>query len=219
MIFHDRRDAGRILAHLLRKAPVERDAIVLGLPRGGVPVAFEVARELRLPLDVFLVRKLGVPGQEELAMGAMAGGGLVVLNHPVIHAYAIRRETIDAVAARERAELDRREALWREGRPPLDLAGRHVILVDDGLATGASMKAAARALRPLAASVIAAAPIASAGACEDVSREVDWMTVVECPEPFSAVGEYYRAFDATPDGEVRALLALARSGGSAHCAA
>jgi putative phosphoribosyl transferase len=219
MIFHDRREAGRILARTLRSAPPARDAIVLGLPRGGVPVAYEVARELRLPLDVFVVRKLGVPGQEELAMGAIASGGLVVRNEQVIRAYAIRPDTIDEVAAQERAEIERREALWREGRAPLALAGRTVILVDDGMATGATMKAAARALRPLAERVVAAVPVAAAGAWDEMRREVDWLACVERPVHFAAVGEYYREFDPTPDEEVRALLAQAQHDGGAPWAA
>jgi putative phosphoribosyl transferase len=210
MIFQDRREAGRILAQLLRGVSLQGNAIVLGLPRGGVPVAFEVARELRLPLDVFVVRKLGVPGQEELAMGAIASGGIVVLNEPVIRAYAIHPGTIEAVAARERAEVERREAMWREGRAPLALAGRTAILVDDGLATGSTMKAAVRALRPLASRVIAAAPVASVSACDEVGGEVDGLACVERPKRFAAVGEYYREFDPTPDEEVRALLAQAR---------
>jgi putative phosphoribosyl transferase len=219
MIFTDRREAGRILAQALRVVIHEKDAIVLGLPRGGVPVAYEVARELRLPLDVFVVRKLGVPGQQELAMGAVASGGLVVLNDEVIRAYGIGPETIEAVAARERAEMERREALWREGRAPLALTRRTAILVDDGLATGATMKAAARALRPLAGRLLAAAPVASAGAYYEVSREVDWLTCVERPLRFVAVGEYYRSFDPTPDDEVRVLLALSQHDGDAPQAA
>lgn len=219
MIFHDRREAGRRLAQVLRNAPIAGPAIVLGLPRGGVPVAYEVARELHLPLDVFVVRKLGVPGQEELAMGAIASGGLVVLNDPVIRAYGIRRETIDAVAARERVELERRETMWREGRGPLTLAGRTAILVDDGLATGSTMKAAARALRPLAASIVAVVPVAAAGAFDELSREVDWLACVERPQRFAAVGEYYDLFDPTPDEEVRTLLALSQTDGNAPRAA
>jgi putative phosphoribosyl transferase len=210
MVFRDRREAGRRLAEVLRKVPdryaVGGDAIVLGLPRGGVPVAYEVARELRLPLDVFVVRKLGVPGQEELAMGAIASGGLVVLNETVIRAYGIRPEAIDGVAARERAEIERREALWRAGRAPLALAGRTAIVVDDGLATGATMKAAARALRPLAGRVVAAVPVAAAATCDDLAREVDGLVCVERPLHFGAVGEYYEEFEPTPDEEVRELL-------------
>jgi putative phosphoribosyl transferase len=219
MIFHDRREAGRKLAQVLRSGAIGGDAIVLGLPRGGVPVAFEVARELRLPLDVFVVRKLGVPGQEELAMGAIASGGLVVLNETVIRAYGIAPETIAAVSARERTEMERREALWREGRAPLALTGRTAILVDDGLATGATMKAAARALRPLVSRVVAAVPVAAAGAYDDMQREVDWLACVERPLRFMAVGEYFREFDPTPDEEVRALLAQARQDGNAPRAA
>jgi putative phosphoribosyl transferase len=215
MIFQDRREAGRRLAQLLQSVPAESNAIVLGLPRGGVPVAYEVARELRLPLDVFVVRKLGVPGQEELAMGAIASGGVVVLNEPVIRAYAIHPETVEAVAALERIELERREAAWRAGRAPLVLTGRTAILVDDGLATGSTMKAAARALRPLAGRVIAAAPVGAAGACDELSREVDWFACIERPMRFTAVGEYYHSFDPTPDEEVRTLLALARQNGDA----
>lgn len=222
MIFQDRREAGRKLGQLLRSAPAGTQlagAIVLGLPRGGVPVAYEVARELRLPLDVFVVRKLGVPGQEELAMGAIASGGLVVLNETVIRAYDIRPETIEGVVARERAEVERREALWREGGAPLALAGRTAILVDDGLATGATMKAAARALRPLAGHVVAAVPVAAAGAWDDLRREVDSLVCVERPLRFAAVGEYYHSFDPTPDEEVRALLAQSRQNGDAPRAA
>lgn len=210
MIFRDRREAGRRLAQVLRQAPPAGDAIVLGLPRGGVPVAYEVASELHLPLDVFVVRKLGVPEQEELAMGAIASGGLVVLNESVIRACHIRPETIHAVAARERAELERREAMWREGRGPLVLAGRTAILVDDGLATGSTMKAAVRALRPLAGRVVAAVPVAAAAAWDEIGREVDWLACVERPLRFAAVGEYYDSFDPTPDEEVRALLQAAR---------
>jgi putative phosphoribosyl transferase len=223
MIFQDRREAGRILARVLRSAPgnadLAGDAVVLGLPRGGVPVAYEVARELHLPLDVFVVRKLGVPGQEELAMGAIASGGLVVRNEPVIRAYGIRSETIEAVAAQERAEIERREELWREGRLPLALAGRTTILVDDGLATGSTMKAAARALRPLAARVVAAVPVGAAAGCDEINREVDWLACVERPLHFGAVGEFYSEFDPTPDEEVRALLALARLDGNTPRAA
>jgi putative phosphoribosyl transferase len=223
VIFLDRREAGRKLANMLRSTPegasLAGNAVVLGLPRGGVPVAFEVARGLRLPLDVFVVRKLGAPGQEELAMGAIASGGLVVLNEPVIRAYAIRPETIEAVAARERVEMQRREALWREGRAPLALQERTAILVDDGLATGATMKAAARALRPLAARVVAAVPVAAAAAWDEMSREVDWLACLERPLRFAAVGEYYREFDPTSDEEVRALLAQPWQNGDAPRAA
>jgi putative phosphoribosyl transferase len=214
IIFQDRRQAGRALAQIVRDECRETlasdDAIVLGLPRGGVPVAFEVARGLRLPLDVFVVRKLGVPGQEELAMGAVASGGAVVIQSDVVTAYRIGQETIDAVAARERLEIARREAAYRESRPPARLAGRVVLLVDDGLATGSSMKAATRALRPIARLIVVAVPVAAASTCEELRHEADQVVCVETPEPFHAVGEFYRNFDQTSDAEVRALLAQSR---------
>jgi predicted phosphoribosyltransferase len=214
IIFQDRRQAGRALAQIVRDECRETlasdDAIVLGLPRGGVPVAFEVARGLRLPLDVFVVRKLGVPGQEELAMGAVASGGSVVIQSDVLTAYRIGQETIDAVAARERLEIARREAAYRESRPPARLAGRVVLLVDDGLATGSSMKAATRALRPIARLIVVAVPVAAASTCEELRHEADQVVCVETPEPFHAVGEFYRNFDQTSDAEVRALLAQSR---------
>jgi putative phosphoribosyl transferase len=214
IIFQDRRQAGRALAQIVRDECRETlasdDAIVLGLPRGGVPVAFEVARGLRLPLDVFVVRKLGVPGQEELAMGAVASGGAVVIQSDVVTAYRIGQETIDAVAARERLEIARREAAYRESRPPARLAGRVVLLVDDGLATGSSMKAATRALCPIARLIVVAVPVAAASTCEELRHEADQVVCVETPEPFHAVGEFYRNFDQTSDAEVRALLAQSR---------
>jgi predicted phosphoribosyltransferase len=214
IIFHDRRQAGQALAQIVRdecaEMPGTEDAIVLGLPRGGVPVAFEVARGLRLPLDVFVVRKLGVPGQEELAMGAVASGGAVVIQSDVVTAYRIRQETIDAVAARERIEIARREAAYRENRPPAMLAGRAVILVDDGLATGSSMKAATRALRLIARRIVVAVPVAAASTCEELRREADRVVCLETPEPFHAVGEFYHYFDQTTDAEVRTLLAQSR---------
>lgn len=213
IIFHDRRQAGRALAQIIRdelyEQPSPKDAVVLGLPRGGVPVAFEVARELHLPLDIFIVRKLGVPGQEELAMGAIASGGVVVLQSDVIGAYRIREETLNAIIARERIEIERREIAYRRGRPPASLAGRTVILVDDGLATGSSMKAAVRALGPIARRVVVAVPVAAAGTCEELRGEVDQVICVESPDPFHSVGEFYRNFDQTSDAEVRALLAQA----------
>lgn len=217
IIFQDRRQAGRALAQVVRdelyEEPGAEDAIVLGLPRGGVPVAFEVARELRLPLDILVVRKLGVPGQEELAMGAVASGGVVVLQSDVLDAYHIRDETLNAVVARERLEIERRETAYRQGRPSAPLAGCTVILVDDGLATGSSMKAAARALRPVARRIVVAVPVASASTCEDLSREVDQVICLETPDPFHAVGEFYRNFDQTTDVEVCALLAKAWADG------
>ena len=216
IIFHDRRHAGRALAQIVRDECTNEltagDAIVLGLPRGGVPVAFEVAHELHLPLDVFVVRKLGVPGQEELAMGALASGGVIVLQDDVIRAYGISQETIDNGVTRERLEIERRETAYREGRPPAQLQGRTVILVDDGLATGATMKAAARALRPIARCIVVAVPVAAFGTCEELREQVDRLVCIEYPEFFHAVGEFYRNFDQTTDDEVRALLAQAREG-------
>ena len=211
VIFQDRRHAGRVLAQIVREECAAElaagDAIVLALPRGGVPVAFEVARELRLPLDAFVVRKLGVPGHEELAMGAVATGGVIVLQDEVLRAYRIGQETVDAMVARERMEIERRESAFRGERPSVPLEGRTVILVDDGLATGATMKAAARALRPIADRVIIAVPVAAPGSCEDLRREVDRLISIQSPEPFHAVGEFYHDFSQTTDEEVRALLA------------
>lgn len=210
-IFEDRREAGRVLARSLRMGLGEElnaeNAIVLGLPRGGIPVAFEVARELNLPLDVLVVRKLGVPGEEELAMGAIAGGGIVVIQPEVVRAFQIQQETIDAVVARERLETGRREAAYRNGRPPAVVEGRTAILVDDGLATGATMKAAARAIRSAARRVVIAVPVAARSTCEELKNEADRVISVEAPERFHAVGEFYRNFEQTADDEVRALLA------------
>ena len=177
MIFADRRDAGRALAQGLRERATFDNAIVLGLPRGGVPVAYEVACELHLSLDVFMVRKLGVPSQEELAMGAVASGGIVVLNDQVLRLFSIHQQTMDAVIAREMQEIARRESLYRAGQPPADLRGRTCMLIDDGLATGATMRAAIRALRPVAAVIIAAVPVAAATTCEQITQEVDQFLV------------------------------------------
>ncbi len=213
VIFQDRRQAGHALGLVVRDAIAEEpgsdDAIVLGLPRGGVPVAFEVARSLGLPLDVCVVRKLGVPDQEELAMGAVASGGIVVTQADVIHGYRIPQSTIDAVIARERLEIERREALYRAGRPPVRVEGRTVILVDDGLATGATMTAAARAMRCRARRVVVAVPVAARSTCDELGREADQVICLETPEPFHAVGEFYLNFDQTTDAEVCALLAQA----------
>ena len=209
MIFQDRRDAGRVLAGAI-KAVCERDnAIVLGLPRGGVPVAFEVARELSLPLDILVIRKLGVPGQEELAMGAIASGGTVVINQIVVHELGISLETIGQVAEREKLEIERREREYRDGRPPALIEGRTAILIDDGLATGSSMLAAARSLRPRARKVIVGVPVAAKSTCEQLRDEVDQVICATTPEPFFAVGSFYRNFEQTSDQEVRALLSQA----------
>ena len=214
IIFQDRRQAGRALAQVVREELagelVAEGAVVLGLPRGGVPVAFEVASGLHLPLDVLVVRKLGVPGQEELAMGAVAGGGVVVIQNDVVAGYGIPQEVIDAVAARERLEIARRESAYRDGRPPLEVESRTVILVDDGLATGATMKVAARAVRPLARRVVVTVPVAAPATRDDLLREADQVICLETPEPFHAVGEFYRNFDQTSDEEVRSFLSLSR---------
>ncbi|HET9986357.1 MAG TPA: phosphoribosyltransferase family protein [Longimicrobiales bacterium] len=208
--FEDRAEAGRKLAERLRRYANRPDVVVLALPRGGVPVGYEVARELNAPLDVFLVRKLGAPGQPELAMGALASGGTVVLNYPVIHALGIPREAIDQVAEEERRELSRREEAYRGHRPPTDLKGRTVILVDDGLATGSSMRAAVEAVRQRGpARIIVAVPVAARETCEELRREVDEAVCLETPDPFYAVGFAYRNFEQTSDEEVRRLLAEA----------
>lgn len=210
--FRDRRDAGVELAQ--RVEPFvwtngkRSDVVVLALPRGGVPVAYEVARTLEVPLDVFLVRKLGVPGHEELAMGAIASGGVRVLNDDVVEVYGIGDRTIAAVEAEERGELERRERTYRAGRPPIDLTGKTAILVDDGLATGATMRAAIHAARAAhAAKVIVAVPVASREACRDLGVEADDIVCARTPEPFYGVGLWYEDFSQTSDEEVRALLA------------
>jgi predicted phosphoribosyltransferase len=206
--FRDRHDAGRQLAEKLRKYSNARDVLVLALPRGGVPVAYEVARALGAPLDVFLVRKLGLPGHEELAMGAVARGGVQVLNDEIVHGLNIPNHVIEAVAARERQELSRREHLYRNGRPTADVLGRLVILVDDGLATGASMRAAVLALKQQqAGSIIVAVPTASPDICEALKAHADEVISVITPEPFLAVGHWYDDFTQTTDEEVRDLLA------------
>ena len=212
MIFHDRVEAGRALARALREEPDLEGAVVLALPRGGVPIAFEVAGELRVPLDVFVVRKLGVPGQEELALGAVASGGLVVLNEDVVRAFAIQPQEIDSLVARERLEIARRESLYRGGRPPLSVAGRSVIVVDDGLATGSTMTAAVRALRSQVRVVLVAVPVGSHTACEALRGEADRVICLAAPEHFHAVGEFYLRFDQVSDAEVTDLLARAHVG-------
>jgi len=206
--FRDRHDAGRLLAAKLGTYANRPDVIVLALPRGGVPVAAEVARALGAPLDVFLVRKLGIPGHEELAMGAIATGGVRVLNDDVVRALHIPDRVIDAVAEQEARELARRERLYRGGRPPLDVRGRTVILVDDGLATGATMLAAVQALRQQRpARMVVAVPIAPPETCEELRAEVDDVICAVTPEPFHAVGLWYEDFSQTTDEEVRDLLA------------
>ncbi|MET8177702.1 erythromycin esterase family protein [Streptomyces sp. NPDC005336] len=209
-LFRDRKDAGQVLAGLLEHYREDPDVIVLGLPRGGVPVAYEVATALDAPLDVFLVRKLGVPGREEVAMGAIADGGVVVLNDDVIRGMDIQPETLRRVAEREARELLRREQAYREGRPPPDLEGKKVILVDDGLATGASMRAAIQALRKhRPASIVAAVPAAPQSTCRELAAMVDEVVCATTPSPFFAVGASYWDFTQTTDQEVRDLLRAA----------
>ncbi len=208
MRFRDRREAGRHLAEVLRRADLGGgDAVVLGLPRGGVPVAFEVARALDAPLDVIVVRKLGVPFQPELAMGAIGEGGVLVVNQEVWQSSALEAVDIDIVASRERAELDRRARQYRGGRPHLDLEGRCALIVDDGIATGSTMRAACQVARALgAARVVVAAPVASRQAVAALRDVCDEILCVEVPEPFYAVGEWYRDFSQTSDDEVVELL-------------
>ncbi len=207
MPFRDRAEAGRFLAGKLKAYAHRPDVIVLGLPRGGVPVAAEVARALHVPLDVFLVRKLGVPGREELAMGAIASGGVRALNTAVIDALSIPESVVEAKAAEESRELARREQLYRGDRPPLDLAGQTVILVDDGLATGATMRAAIAAARLFhPASVVAAVPVAAPPIADDIRALADDFACVATPEGFRAVGLWYQDFTPTTDDQVRALL-------------
>ena len=209
MRFMDRQEAGRALARALKKMPGLNGAVVLALPRGGVPVGYEVARELRLPLDVLVVRKLGAPGQEELAMGAVSGSGVVVVNPDVALAYGIGPEQVEAMTTRERTEIARREALYRGGRAGLDVKGKNVIVIDDGLATGSTMMAAVRSLRPVAARIVVAVPVGSRAACEDLRQVADEVLCLRMPEPFHAVGEFYEDFWQTGDSEVAELLAAA----------
>ena len=208
-MFRDRVDGGRRLAEKLR-AHADTPAIVLALPRGGVPVAAEVAARLRLPLDVFVVRKLGVPGNAELAMGALASGGVRVINEGVVRGLGIPADAIDAVARQEAAELERREAAYRGGRAPLDVRGKTVILVDDGLATGATMRAAVAALRARqAARIVVAVPVGAPETCDMLTVEADEVVCAVAPEPFLAVGYWYEDFAETSDEEVRTLLSAA----------
>jgi putative phosphoribosyl transferase len=206
-LFIDRRDAGRRLAQELRHYAGRSDVVVLALPRGGVPVAYEAAKALKAPLDIFLVRKLGVPGHEELAMGAIASGGVRVLNREVVEALHIPPAIIDAIAEREQKELERREKAYRGNRPKVDISGKIAILIDDGLATGASMRAAVaglRAQRP--ARIVVAVPIAADETCEMFEDVVDEIICAETPQPFYGVGLWYRNFSQTSDAEVRVLL-------------
>lgn len=211
-IYDDRRDAGRQLATALSNYADRDDVVVLALPRGGVPVAMEVARALHAPLDAFLVRKLGVPGREELAMGAIASGGLQVVNEDVVRVLGIPAAIMDQVAARERSELDRRERTYRDGNPPADITGKVVIIVDDGLATGTTMRAAVLALRQRSPSrIVVAVPVGARETCTAIGQLADEVVCPQMPEQFSAVGLWYADFSQTSDEEVRSLLAEANA--------
>ncbi|MBZ4330705.1 phosphoribosyltransferase [Corallococcus interemptor] len=213
-LFRDRVEAGRALGQRLRDLlGGGGDLLVLALPRGGVPVGFEVARILGVPLDVFVVRKLGTPGHEELAMGAIATGGVTVLNEGVVRRLGIPRSAIAAAAEREARELVRREQLFRDGRPPAPVEGRTVVLVDDGLATGSTMRAALRALRQhQPARIVVGVPVGAPETCADLEREADLLVCLQTPEPFYAVGQWFEDFTQTTDDEVRELLARAAHG-------
>ena len=212
--FPNRAEAGRLLVEKLEKYADRNDVIVLGLPRGGVPVAYEVAKSLRVPLDVFIVRKLGVPGFEELAAGAIASGGVRVLNEDVLRALPNADEIIESVTAKETAELERREKSYRDDRPAPELRDRVVILVDDGLATGATMHAAVKALRQRdVAKIVVAVPVGPPDTCREFEDEADETICASAPEFFQAVGQYYEDFSQTSDDEVRDLLARAAQRG------
>ena len=212
MLFRDRSDAGRRLAARLQGYANRPDVVVLALPRGGVPVGYEVARALGAPLDVFLVRKLGFPGQEELAMGAIASGGVRVLNTNLLRRFHVPDHTVEAIAARELAELERRERSYRGSTAPPPVRGRAVILVDDGLATGSTMRAAAAALRRMDPTrIVVAVPVGAESSCEEFGGIVDEVVCAETPEPFRAVGQWYDDFSQTTDEEVRELLERARA--------
>jgi predicted phosphoribosyltransferase len=205
--FQDRRDAGRQLGDALRPYKNRPDVLVLALPRGGVPVAYEVAKSLSCPLDVLVVRKLGVPGQEELAMGAVASGGILTLNADVLELMHITSEQIEAVIRREKRELERRERAYRGDRPPLDVHARIVLLIDDGLATGTTMRAAASALRQLGVKrLIVAIPVGSAQSCERLRRDVDQVICLIESEDLTAISLWYDDFRQTTDKEVEDLL-------------
>ena len=210
MLFSDRAEAGRLLATKLANYRGRADALILGLPRGGIPVAYEVGAALSLPVDVFVVRKLGVPGQEELAMGAIATGDVQVINYGVVNSLGIGPSTIEAVAQKERQELQRREELYRGERSPRSIQGKTVILVDDGIATGSTMRAAIAALRQIGPeSIVVAAPVASADTCRELAAEADEVICVETPATFYAISQFYKTFDQTSDEEVRNLLSRA----------
>lgn len=212
VLFADRFDAGRQLADALVRYADNRNVVVLALPRGGVPVGYEVARRIHAPLDVYVVRKLGVPGHEELAMGALASDGSCVMDDELVAALHIDESAVDEVIAREMDELRRRDAAYGRDRSRLQVAGKTAIVVDDGLATGASMRAAAAALRQeCPAEIVVAVPVAAARTCANLERIADRVVCLYTPEPFHAVGLYYQNFDQTSDDEVRSLLSRAAS--------
>jgi len=212
MRFHDRIDAGRQLAAALTEYEGRPDVVVLGLPRGGVPVAHEVARQLHVALDVCLVRKLGVPGHVELAMGAIADGGVEVLSLDLIRDFGIPRQTVEQIAVRERLELERRDRVYRAGRQPASVNARIVLLIDDGLATGSTMEAAIRVLRTQApAKVVVAVPVGPRETCERLRTIADQVVCLSMPEPFEAVGAWYEAFPQTTDDEIMRLLGPTRT--------
>jgi putative phosphoribosyl transferase len=205
--FQDRTHAGRLLAKELRRYADRQDVLVMGMPRGGVPVAFEIAKSLRVPLDVFIVRKLGVPGHEELAMGAIASGGIRILNHAVIGSTRIPEEVLEAVTKKERIEMERRELAYRGHRSAPMVRDKTIILVDDGIATGSTMLAAIAALKlQQPARIIVAAPAAPAESCDELQRTVDEVVVIARPDPFYSVGQSYESFGQTSDQEVQELL-------------
>jgi predicted phosphoribosyltransferase len=209
-IFADRRDAGRLLSEQLTAYAGRSDVIVLGLPRGGVPVAYEIARRIRAPLDILVVRKLGVPGHRELAMGAIASGGIEVVDEQTVEHFGISPRELESVVASERAELVRRERVFRIGRPVLDVAGKTAILVDDGLATGATMAAAVDAVRTRKpARIVVAIPIAPPSACENLGFRADEVICLSMPARMRAIGLWYEDFTQTTDAEVRELLETA----------
>lgn len=206
-LFRDRSEAGRALAARVIGSVSDPNPLILALPRGGVPVAFEVARALHAELDIFLVRKLGVPGHEELAIGALASGGIRILNQALIADLHLSQKAIEEVTIREQGELERREALYRAGRPSIPVRDRTIVLIDDGVATGASMKAASKALRAEGPRrLILAVPVAARQTCEEFRGDVDEVICVETPEPFMAVGIWYEDFRQTTDEEVKMLL-------------
>jgi putative phosphoribosyl transferase len=215
MLFADRQDAGRALAALLiassASLPSLENAVVLALPRGGVPVGFEVARALRLPFDVLVVRKLGAPGQRELAIGAVAGADIVALNSDLIEDFQISEERLHAMTTQAMEEVAERERAYRDDAPAISIEGRTLILVDDGLATGATMTAAARAVRPIARQVVIAVPVAAESTCRQLESEADRVLCVATPALFAAVGQFYVNFSPTTDDEVRTLLDEARA--------